>query len=325
MRGLQPPGETASASEARRRVIELYSVADAAKLFGLTESRLRYWLQSGFLRPSVRRGGRFFYTFQDLISVKAAKELLALGVPLQRVRRALDRLAAELPGDVSPASRLRVCSDGQTLVVVGDDAVYQPDSGQLVMAFAVSSLSSRIAEQLERDGRDLGDDGVPTAAIDAGPTERSPASPYQSFLDGLDAEQRGEPGTAEAAYRLALEGDPTLAAAHTNLGNLCHRRGEREEAARAYQRAIELDPLQPEARFNLGNLYAELGQIDLAIAELRQVVARSPDFADAHYNLGLLLVKVGGVAQAQHHLGRYLALDGDGEWAGRARALVEAR
>jgi DNA-binding transcriptional MerR regulator len=93
-------------------IIELYSFKDVAKIFGLAESRLRYWLQSGFLWPSVRRGGRFFYTFQDLVSIKAAKELLDLGIPVQRVRKALDALRAGLPASTNPTSRLKVCSDG---------------------------------------------------------------------------------------------------------------------------------------------------------------------------------------------------------------------
>ena len=52
---------------------ELYSVRDVAKLFALQESRLRYWMQTGFVGPTVRKGGRFYYTFRDLCAVKAAK------------------------------------------------------------------------------------------------------------------------------------------------------------------------------------------------------------------------------------------------------------
>jgi tetratricopeptide (TPR) repeat protein len=304
-------------------MIELYSIPDVARLFGLTDARLRYWVQSGFLWPSVRKGGRFFYTFSDLVAVRAAKELLDLGIPMQRVRAALEALRATLPADVAPTSRLRVCSDGETMVVVGDDAYWEPTSGQLVMAFAVGSLGTRIAERLEPTPR-IGpaDDGVPSTMADPEPTERTPTTPYQAFLDGLDAEERGDLATAERLYRLALEGEPSLAAAHTNLGNLCYRRGDRADARRAYEHAVELDPLQPEARFNLGNLLEELGETELAIAELKQVVARAPDFADAHYNLGLLLARVGGVTQARQHLTRYLALDGKSAWAGKARDVL---
>jgi tetratricopeptide (TPR) repeat protein len=308
-------------------IVELYSIKDVSRIFGLSESRLRYWLQSGFLWPSVRRGGRFFYTFQDLVSIKAAKELLDLGVPIQRVRSALDALRAGLPSDVAPTSRLRVCSDGETLVVVGDDAFWEPTSGQLVMAFAVSSLSDRIAESLV---------AAPAPVVAIAPAVDDPAAPvavvgerteptstsYQAFLQGLAAEESSDLRVAESCYRRAVEADPTLAAGHTNLGNLWYRRGQHAEARAAYERALDIDPLQPEARFNLGNLLGEIGETELAIAELKQVVARAPEFADAHYNLGLLLARVGGVAQARQHLSRYLTLDGASEWADRAREVL---
>ena len=45
-------------------------VPEVARLFQIPESRLRYWSQTGFIRPSVRRGGRVYYTFQDLIAVR---------------------------------------------------------------------------------------------------------------------------------------------------------------------------------------------------------------------------------------------------------------
>ena len=87
-------------------VLELYSVRDAARLFGLAESRLRYWIQTGFVRPSVRQGGRFYYTFSDLVGLKAAVELLGAGVPQPRVRAA-PRVActSALPERVEPHAR----------------------------------------------------------------------------------------------------------------------------------------------------------------------------------------------------------------------------
>src|SRR5205085_2259922 len=77
-------------------MIEL-AVKDVARLLDVQEARLRYWAQTGFVGPSIRREGRFFYSFQDLIGVKAAKELLAHGLPLQTVRKNLDALRAALP------------------------------------------------------------------------------------------------------------------------------------------------------------------------------------------------------------------------------------
>lgn len=306
------------------QVLELYSVRDAARLFGLAESRLRYWMQAGFLRPSVRQGGRFYYTFADLVGIKAAVELLGAGISMVRVRRALDGLRGSLPAQVAPTSRLRVLSDGETLVVVDDGAAYEPHSGQLVMSFALASLGGHLARlgSVQGEVAPSPDAPTPVEPVWDETVPHGAPSPYQCFLAGCRAEEAGQLEAAEASYRQAIELEPSLAAAHTNLGNLAHRRGATDEARRAYQRALDLDPDQPEARFNLANLLDEIGETELALAELLAVCSRHPSFADAHYNVGLLLYRMGGLAQARHHLGQYLALDPASEWASRARDLL---
>src|SRR5262245_22621136 len=73
-------------------MIELYSIRDVSRILAVQESRLRYWMQTGFVGPTVRKGGRFYYTFPDLVAVKAAKDLLETGMPLQRVRKNVEAL-----------------------------------------------------------------------------------------------------------------------------------------------------------------------------------------------------------------------------------------
>ena len=121
-------------------MIELYSIRDVARILAVQESRLRYWMQTGFVGPTVRKGGRFYYTFCDLVAVKAAKDLLAADIPLQKARKAVEALKKALPDDTHPTSRLRVCSDGDTIVALADDVAFEPIGGQVVMAFNVPSL-----------------------------------------------------------------------------------------------------------------------------------------------------------------------------------------
>src|SRR2546430_15210203 len=90
----------------------LLSFRDVAGLLSLEESRLRYWSQTGLCGPSARQGGGQFFTFSDLVQVKAAKELVERGVPVQRVRKAIEALRAALPSVERPLEPLRGCSDG---------------------------------------------------------------------------------------------------------------------------------------------------------------------------------------------------------------------
>lgn len=312
---------------------ELYSIRDVARIFALQESRLRYWMQTGFVGPTVRKGGRFFYTFVDLVSVKAAKDLLAAGLSMQKVRANLEALRAALPGDASPAARLRICSDGETIVAIADDVAFEPPTRQIVMAFNLPALGGQVAEVLAMPARGesaaaaaapapAAGDAVP-APVEDDPTEANEGlSAYRCFVDACAAEDAGDALRAEHLYRQALEQQPSLAAALTNLGNLLYRRGDVAGARALYEQAVEHEPDQAEARYNLGNLLEDLGETELAIAELRRVTLAAPEFPDAHYNLGLMLARVGGFAQAARHLERYLELDGGSEWADRARGYL---
>ena len=299
----------------------LYTAREVARVFGIQESRILYWVRTGVVGPSVRRGGRGFFTFQDLISVKAAKELIDRGATLQSVRRNLAALRQALPTMERPLQHLRVLSNGDQLAVVADDVSFEPMSGQVVMDFMVGTLQTRIAEVMRLPARDETPTPTPATATDE---DMGARSAYGWFLRGctLDEEEHREEAAIEA-FLHALTIDPSLAAAHTNLGNLAHRAGRRGDAREHYERALALDPEQPEARYNLANLLDELGEHELAIAEWTRVAAVCPGFADAHFNLGSALARQGAGPAASLHLGRYLELDENGEWAAAARALLE--
>lgn len=301
-------------------MIELYSIRDVARILAVQDSRLRYWMQTGFVGPTVRKGGRFYYTFCDLVAVKAAKDLLAADVPLQKARKAVEGLRKALPADTHPTSRLRLCSDGETIVALADDVAFHPVSGQVVMAFTLPSFGEHVSDVLAMPRVDL---SAPQPIEEERTEANGGTTAYRHFVEACAAEDRGDSELAEHLFRQAIDLEPNMAAALTNLGNLVYRQGEVEQARKLYERALEHDPNQPEARYNLANALEDLGEIEAAITELRKVCAAAPEFADAHYNLGLLLAQLGGTAQAKQHLERYLELDAASDWATHARTYLE--
>ena len=279
-----------------------YGFGAAARILGVAEPKLRYWSQSGFVGPSLRRAGRQVYSFQDLVSVRAAKELVDRGFQPAAIRKALEQVRAKLPSVDRPLAKLRVSWDGSVLALVEDGVTFEV-SGQRRFEFGLSDLAERAAEVLALSGASSTPDAV-AAESDL------PVGAYEWFSSGLTKESLpGEVAAAEACYRKALEDDPGLAAAHTNLGGLAYRRGDLSLARIEFEAALSLDPEQPEARFNLAGILYQQGEIERAAAELRRVVQQSPWFSDAHYNLATALERLGGKRQAAEHMRRYLDLE----------------
>ncbi|MEY4580015.1 MAG: hypothetical protein RL701_4718 [Pseudomonadota bacterium] len=288
---------------------DLYSLRDAARLFRLSEGRLRNWEKHEFIVRSCELSGRRYYTFQDLIGIRAARELLDQGVPLRNVHKSLRALREWLPRVARPLSSLRIVADGQSIVVRDDRGSYDPTTGQLVIDFAVNSLRDDVVRVLKRGG-----------------PENEHRRAYEAYLEGCRLDESEQTfDAAEAAYRRAIALDPTLANAFTNLGNLMFKRERLEEAEKFYARALKLDPEQPEAHYNAGFLAFERGDAPAAVASFERALESDPGFADAHFNLAMALQELGRGDAARPHWETYLKLDPDSKWAEIARRQLRTR
>jgi tetratricopeptide (TPR) repeat protein len=283
---------------------DLYSRREVSRLFGLTDNQLKYWDTSGFIQPSGRAGDKRYYTFQDLISVRAAKGLTDQGVPLRKVRRSVEALRQALPKVVRPLQELRVVADGTTVLVRDENGAFEPLTGQLVLDFRVDSLRQDVVRVLRRN--------------EPSPDKRRTA--YEHYLEGcrLD-EDESTFDRAEEEYLAAVRLDPSLANALTNLGNLRYRRGSGEEAEQLYRQALAIDPTQPEAGYNLGFLAYEGGDIEAAADHFERALTHDPSFADAHFNLAMAFEELGRHAEARPHWETYVELEPSGPWAEIAR------
>lgn len=307
---------------------DAYSVRHVARLLDVPEHRLRYWSQSGFISPSVRRGGRVFYSFRDLIELKVAKALLESGMPLRRVRRSLGALGRRLPEAKHMLASLRIRCEGDELVVEHVQGDYEAESGQMVLDFETENLQKQAAEVHE----------LPWVSDES--ARPAPTTAYGWFLLGCELEAQwdgspvDQPGfeAARTAYEASLELDPELAAAWTNLGSMFAEMGADEEARSHFLQALRCDPMQSEAQMNLAELCLRDGEADAAIDGYRKVLAMAPDNFEAHYGLARALLDVGGKFQAAAHLKRFCEGaggaandDGDPDLQGRvdaARAVL---
>lgn len=296
-----PPLEPPPA--AREPVTDMFTGTEVARLLEISPGRLRSLDRAGIAPPSGRRRGRRAYTFSDLIALRAARDLIARKVRLRDVARAIDNIRSALPRVTRPLAELRIVSDGKAVIVRSTAGVYEPLTGQMVLDFQVKELRDDVVRVLRpRVGRDRA------------------RTAYDLYMHASHLDEDPETmDDAEALYRRALEIDPWLAIAHTNLGNICFRRGDEDQAEVLYRKALDLDPAQPEAQYNLGYVMLERGYADLAIEFFNGAIKSDPRFADAYYNLAMAYEQVGDPSKARPCWRRYLELEPTGTWAEIAR------
>jgi hypothetical protein len=253
--------------------------------------------------PSGRRRGRRAYTFTDLIALRAVRDLLAKKVRLRDLVRAISNVRAALPKVTRPLSELRIVSDGKRVVVKGSTFSFEPLTAQLVLDFDVKALRDDVVRILR-----------PLVGL-----ERS-RSAYELYVRATRLDE--DPATlddAEALYRKAVQLDPWLAVAYTNLGNICFRRGDDEQAEQLYRQALSLEPDEPEAQYNLGYVMLDRGCPMEAIDFFKGAIATNPQFPDAHFNLAMAFEQGGQPDEARPCWRKYLELEPSGTWSEVAR------
>jgi tetratricopeptide (TPR) repeat protein len=271
-----------------------FSRREVQRILEVTEKQLDYWERLRII--SVRKGrGEKFYDFRDLIGLRTAKQLIAAGVPANRLRRALDALRQKLSQVETPLTELRVLSNGRDVIVERGGTRLEPLSGQFVLNFETSELGDKLRVMPERT-----------------------ADEWVALARECEAD-RDTWGEALEAYERALQIDPHRVDALINSGTLHYEQGDISRAAECFRKAVALQPSNALALFNLGSVLEEAGQLEDARLCLRQAVAVLPSYSDAHYNLAFVCDKLAAYEEARRHWQRYVDLDPASPWCDYAR------
>ena len=145
---------------------EGYSARSSAEIVGITYRQLDYWARTNLVRPSLAdaegSGSRRWYSYRDLLELKAIKTLLDAGIRLERVRRVFEFLHETLDEDVVEVNL--VISGDSVLVRRGEDEVIDLlRKGQgvlniLPLAGVKEDLDATIVELFPAVGGNLTDD-----------------------------------------------------------------------------------------------------------------------------------------------------------------------
>ncbi|MBI4442307.1 MAG: tetratricopeptide repeat protein [Acidobacteria bacterium] len=272
-------------------------------LFGNTPSKVPY------AHHQPRQPAEdFFYTFTDIVAMKALLKLRKNCIPVDHIRRALASLRAKMEAVDNPLAELPIRAQGRRLGVYFQGSYMDPVTGQLHLDFSFEGRKGNIY-LLQRERR--------ATKLSEAATR---ASAEKFFRIGLHYEQHPKTWPeAIRAYRKAVVLNPKAVGALNNLGTLYYNQGNLDQAVTYYEAALAVDPDYGLLRFNLGNVFDERNEWDKARDCYEQAVRLDPSFADAHYNLALVYEKLGFHGRARQQWRLYVKLDPDSSWSPYAR------
>jgi tetratricopeptide (TPR) repeat protein len=242
-------------------------------------------VRRGLIAPPRGTHGEYRFSFQDVVLLRTAKGLLDSRVSVRRAYRVLLKLKQDL-AQVKTLTSVRICADGSSVVVRDENAMWNAETGQGHLDFAVRDLAGDVASLAERN------------------LKSNPDLDSDDWYNlGLDLEEV-DPDRAPEAYLRAIALDPENADAHVNVGRLYQLKGSLKKAKQHYQRALETMPEHQLALYNLGTLFDELEELDKAV----DYYHRAEAIPDAHYNLARIFEIRGDELAALRHLRRYQQL-----------------
>lgn len=279
--------------------MDSFTLNQASRMLGISPRRLRHWEKIDFICRSIKNDQGLFYSFQDLVSLRAAAALISGGISLQQVIRSIDLIKKKFP-EIKGISELKFFSHHNTLMMRYNGLSFDPVNGQLLMSF----------EDREQT----------TPATFKAPKQET--NHLFWFEYGLRYDIEGKWQLAVKAYRKALQLDPTLADCWNNLATIYYRVGRKKKAIRYYLNALKINSSYKLAYYNLGNIFEEIKKFRTAVKMYLKAIELDPEYYDAHYNLALVYDKIHAYREACHHWEIYFRFDSASRWARYARERV---
>ena len=126
---------------------------------------------------------------------------------------------------------------------------------------------------------------------------------------GVRAVKAGDLGTAETAFREAIELDPNNISGYVNLAVVLERSSKYDDAIETIRKGLEIDTQDPKLHFTLGSLLSKKDDADAAIEHLSKAVEIDPNFLSAQINLANALARQDRCSEAVEHYQSTLALE----------------
>lgn len=231
----------------------------------------------------------------------------------------------------------------------------KPPVVALIAGFAVLCLVNGAGAQ---EGAKPPADAAASAAAQAAQKQGvHPPAAREHYNRGVELHRGGFLNKAITEYKLAIEADPNMEPAYSNiglvytaqkswskaleafdkalamkpdrttslngLGTVLYAMKRNDEAMEKWRKAIEIDPKFASAYYNMGNAYETQEKHHDALECYVKATNINPNMADAYYRIGSLMNKTKHLAQAHVLLNKAVQLAPEAEFARDARKQIE--
>jgi tetratricopeptide (TPR) repeat protein len=139
--------------------------------------------------------------------------------------------------------------------------------------------------------------------------------------------KKGDNAGAEAAFKQAVDADPTKPDGYSELASFYNAQKKFDQANQASAKAAELmsasGSTDPVAIFNQGIILWNQSKAAEAQVQFEKATQLNPKMADAHYFLGMTLVNQGKLPDAKKPFEEYLSLAPTGQYADQVKGLLQ--
>jgi tetratricopeptide (TPR) repeat protein len=273
---------TAGASE------QTYTLKNVREMLALSASTVSRLIDAGFVNPARGPRNEYRFSFQDVVLLRTAHQLLAGGIAPRKVVQSLASLRRQLPAQL-PLTGLRISAVGNDVAVREGGLQWEAQSKQMLMDFEVAPSGAAVAF-------------VQHARV------AEPTTGTEPDLARAEALEHSDPAAAEAAYRSVIGRSAAVVDAYLNLGALLHDAGRYDEALRVYEQGLAKVPREARLHYNRALALEDLQREQDALAAYEACVDIAPDFADAHFNAARLYEQLGQGQLALRHFSAYRRL-----------------
>lgn len=113
------------------------------KWIRLSARQVQYWDETGLLVPRLKTKRRRLYDFANLVEFRMVEALQREGFSTQKIRRFMTTLKRMMPRDEQILSRLRIHTDGRTLIFQ-EKGAYFDMNGQGLLKLDVERLYRQV-------------------------------------------------------------------------------------------------------------------------------------------------------------------------------------